>query len=75
VLADEEDALRTVAAAKKALPTFSQTSKAERIRMLKRLHAAVLAKKDALRDATIEEYGGPVLRSTWVSQFRGSVLP
>jgi acyl-CoA reductase-like NAD-dependent aldehyde dehydrogenase len=58
-----------VAAAKKALPAFSQTSKAERIAMLKRLHAAVLAQKDALRDATIEEYGGPVSRSTWVSQF------
>jgi aldehyde dehydrogenase (NAD+) len=69
VLADKEDALRAVAAAKQALPTFSQTTKAERIAMLKRLHAAVLAQKDALRDATIEEYGGPVSRSTWVSQF------
>jgi len=69
VLADKEDALRAVAAAKNALPCFSQTTKAERIAMLKRLHAAVLAKKDALRDATIEEYGGPVSRSTWVSQF------
>ena len=69
VLADKEDALRAVAAAKKALPTFSQTTKAERIAMLQRLHAAVLARKDALRDATIEEYGGPVSRSAWVSQF------
>jgi aldehyde dehydrogenase (NAD+) len=37
--------------------------------MLKRLHAAVLARSDSLRDSTIEEYGGPVSRSTWVSQF------
>lgn len=69
VLADREDALRAVAAAKRALPSFSRTTKAERIAMLKRLHAAVLARKEALRDATIEEYGGPVSRSTWVSQF------
>ena len=69
VLADRDDALRAVAAAKKALPSFSRTTKAERIAMLKRLHAAVLARKEVLRDATIEEYGGPVSRSTWVSQF------
>jgi aldehyde dehydrogenase (NAD+) len=69
VLADREDALLAVAAAKNALPSFSRTTKAERIAMLKRLHAAVLARSDALRDATIEEYGGPVSRSTWVSQY------
>ncbi|HEY4079755.1 MAG TPA: aldehyde dehydrogenase family protein [Burkholderiaceae bacterium] len=69
VLADREDALRAVAAAKRALPSFSQTSKAERVDMLKRLHAAVLSRKDALRDATVEEYGGPLSRSSWVSQY------
>ena len=69
VLADAEDALHAVAAAKQAGPAFSQTSKAERIAMLKRLHAVVLARKDELRDVTIEEYGGPLSRSSWVSQY------
>ena len=37
--------------------------------LLKRLHSAVLACGDALRDATIEEYGAPISRATWISHF------
>ena len=69
VLADRDDARRAIAAARKALPAFSRTSKAERIAMLKRLHAAVISRAEALRDATVEEYGGPVSRAAWVSQY------
>src|SRR5437879_4065465 len=68
-LADAEDTRRAIAAAKKALPPFAQTTVADRVSMLKRLHAAVLACSDALRDATIEEYGAPVSRATWISHF------
>ena len=68
-LADAEDTRRAIAAAKKAFPAFSQTSVAERVAMLKRLHSAVLACADALRDATIEEYGAPISRATWISHF------
>ncbi|ARN18698.1 aldehyde dehydrogenase family protein [Piscinibacter gummiphilus] len=68
-LGDAEDARRAVAAAHRALPGFSRTSTAERIGMLERLHDAVLARTGELRDATIEEYGGPVSRATWVSKF------
>jgi aldehyde dehydrogenase (NAD+) len=68
-LADADDTRRAIAAAKKALPAFAQTTVAERLAMLKRLHAAVLACGDALRDATIEEYGAPVSRATWISRF------
>jgi len=69
VLADQEDARRAVAAASSALPAFSRTSKAQRVAMLERLHAAVMARAEELRDATIEEYGGPVSRASWVSQY------
>jgi aldehyde dehydrogenase (NAD+) len=68
-LADAEDTRRAIAAAKKAFPAFAQTTVADRVAMLKRLHAAVLACSDALRDATIEEYGAPVSRATWISHF------
>lgn len=68
-LADAEDTRRAVNAAKRALPAFSQTAVAERVAMLKRLHAAVLERGDDLRDATILEYGAPVSRATWISHF------
>src|SRR6201996_1224935 len=69
VLADEEDAQRAVEAAKAALPAFSRTSKAQRVEMLERLHTAVIARAEALRDATIEEYGGLMSRAAWVSRY------
>src|ERR1700756_5253382 len=68
-LADAEDTRRAIAAAKKALPAFTRTTVGERVSMLKRLHAAVLACSDALRNATIEEYGAPVSRAAWISRF------
>jgi aldehyde dehydrogenase (NAD+) len=68
-LADAEDTRRAVSAAKRALPAFSRTTVQERVAMLKRLHAAVLARADEMRDATIREYGAPVSRATWISHF------
>ncbi|SFI24250.1 aldehyde dehydrogenase (NAD+) [Collimonas sp. OK307] len=68
-LADTEDTQRAVAAANRAQPAFARTTKAERIAMLTRLHAAILARADALRDATIEEYGAPVSRAAWIANF------
>ena len=68
-LADVVDTRQAIAAAKKALPAFARTTKVERIFMLKRLHAAVLARADALRDATIVEYGAPISRASWISHF------
>ena len=68
-LADAEDIRRAIAAARKALPSFAQTTVADRVAILKRLHVAVLACSDALRDATIEEYGAPFSRATWISHF------
>src|SRR5437899_6097927 len=59
-LADEEDARRAIAAAKRAFATFGRTTKEERTKILRRLHEAVSARIDDLTDAMVEEYGGVV---------------
>jgi aldehyde dehydrogenase (NAD+) len=68
-LANRDDARRAIAAAQRAQQTLSRTSKAERIDMLMRLQTAVLASTERIRDATIDEYGGPVARAQWVSEY------
>jgi aldehyde dehydrogenase (NAD+) len=42
--------------------------------MLKRLHAAVVAKEDALFEAIVEEYGAPVSRGRWMARHASNVL-
>ena len=73
-LADAQDARRAVAAAKRAFSAFSRTDRRERIDMLKRLHAAVVAKEDALFEAIVEEYGAPVSRGRWMARHASNVL-
>jgi aldehyde dehydrogenase (NAD+) len=68
-LGDQEDTRHAIAAAKEAFATFSQTGKEERITLLKRLHDTVLARADDLREATIEEYGAPLSRATWITKY------
>jgi len=58
-LGDAIDAKAAVAAAKRAFPAYSRTSKAERIALLRRLHDAVARRADVLAAAMIEEYGAP----------------
>lgn len=58
-LGDVADAKAAIAAAKRALPAYSRTSKAERIAFLRRLHDAVAARTDLLAAAMTEEYGAP----------------
>jgi aldehyde dehydrogenase (NAD+) len=64
-LADEVDTAAAVAAAKRALPAWSATSAGERIAALRRLQAAVAAKRDEMLDAVLVEYGAPV-RNEWM---------
>ncbi|NWD74285.1 aldehyde dehydrogenase family protein [Pseudomonas gingeri] len=73
-LADEQDAHAAIAAAKAAFPAFSRTTKAERLAMLQRMHAAIVAREDQLNDALIEEYGAPASRSSWMAQHAASVF-
>jgi aldehyde dehydrogenase (NAD+) len=69
VLAGRDDARRAIAAARRAQQDLRRTDKAERIDMLRRLQAAVLAHTDRIRDVTIEEYGAPLARAQWISQY------
>ena len=73
-LADEVDAEHAIAAAKAAFPAWSQTPRQERIAALKRMHAAVAARHDALLDAVIEEYGAPASRSAWMARYPADVI-
>ena len=59
-LADEEDARRAIAAAKRAFVDFGRTTKEERAKILRRLHEAVSARIDDLTNVMVEEYGGVV---------------
>lgn len=73
-LADEVDAERAIAAAKAAFPAWSRTTKAERIAVLKRMHAAVAAREDELLDAIVTEYGAPAVRGRWMAQYPADVI-
>ncbi|WP_377156581.1 aldehyde dehydrogenase family protein [Roseateles sp. UC29_93] len=68
-LAHRDDARRAVEAAMRAQPAFGRTSVAERVAMLERLQAAMLAHAEDLLEATITEYGGPVARAQWVANY------
>jgi len=73
-LADEEDARRAIAAAKRAFATFGRTTKEEREEVLRRLHAAVSARIDDLTVAMIEEYGGTALFSRMIIEAAANVF-
>jgi len=59
-LADEQDARRAIAAAKRAFASFGRTAKEERAKILRRLHEVVSAHIDDLTAAMVEEYGGTI---------------
>jgi aldehyde dehydrogenase (NAD+) len=62
-LADEDDARRAIAAAKRAFATYGRSTREERAKILRHLHDAVAAHIDDLTDAMVEEYGGTVMFS------------
>ncbi len=68
-LGDQEDARRAIAAAKRALPAYAQTTKAERITLLRKLHDAMQEGLGRLTDAIIEEYGAPAARAAWMAGY------
>ena len=73
-LAEEEDARTAIAAAKRAFPAFSRTSRAERIALLRRMHAAMKARREDLLEAIVEEYGAPVSRAGFMADHPANVL-
>jgi aldehyde dehydrogenase (NAD+) len=74
-LGDVTDTRRAIAAAKRAFPTFSRTTKQQRIELLRRLHAAVAARVDELTEAVVLEYGGPIaLKARWTQAAAANFL-
>jgi aldehyde dehydrogenase (NAD+) len=67
-LGDITDTQNAIAAAKKALKSFSKTTKAERLSYLEKMYQAVLKRKQDLISVMVEEYGGPVLFSSASAQ-------
>ncbi|MDH0866219.1 aldehyde dehydrogenase family protein [Mitsuaria sp. GD03876] len=68
-LGRREDARRAIEAAMRAQATFGRSTVVARVALLERLRDAMLANADALREASILEYGGPMARSQWVAQY------
>lgn len=62
-LGDVEDTRTAIAAAKRAFKTFSRTTKAERIALLRTLHDAVAAGLYDMKAAMILEYGAPAMQA------------
>jgi aldehyde dehydrogenase (NAD+) len=58
--ADEQDARRAIAAAKRAFGSFGRTTKEDRAKILCRLHEVISAHIDNLTAAMVEEYGGTI---------------
>lgn len=73
-LADAVDAERAVAAAKRAFPAQARTDKAERAAVLDRLAEAMAARREALIDAIVEEFGAPVTLAGWMADHAASVF-
>jgi len=73
-LADEEDARRGIAAAKRAFASFGRTTKEERAKILRRLHEVVSARVDELTAVMVEEYGGTAVFSGMLMEAAANVF-
>jgi aldehyde dehydrogenase (NAD+) len=73
-LGNADDTRAAIAAAKRALPAMSRTSKADRIAMLHRLSAAVRARTDDLTAAMTDEYGAPAYFTGFSVQNTASIF-
>ena len=73
-VADEEDARRAIAAAKRAFASFGRTTKEERAKTLRRLHEVVSAHIDELTAAMVEEYGGTAVFSGMLMEAAANVF-
>lgn len=69
VLGNEQDMNAAIIAASAALPSFSQTSREQRMDYLHQLHDALMERLDDLQEATTIEYGATVQRSRWSNQY------
>lgn len=73
-LADENDALQAIAAAKAAFPAFAASSVAQRLALLEKMFHALQQCADELHEAVREEYGAPASRSQWMATYPADVI-
>src|ERR1700751_6080629 len=73
-LADEEDARRAIAAAKRAFASFGRTTKEERAKIIRRLHEGVSAHADDLTAVMVVEYGGTAVFSGMLMEAAANVF-
>ena len=73
-LGDEVDARAAIAAAKRVFPSFSKSTKAQRIAWLNAMAAAIELRSEELNDAIVMEYGAPSARSAFMVGHAVSVL-
>jgi len=71
-LGAEADVNAAVAAAKAAFPSFSQTSKEERIALLEKILAGLAARQEDFAKAITEEMGAPAWLSTMAQSAMGA---
>ncbi|MDO6405671.1 aldehyde dehydrogenase family protein [Pantoea phytobeneficialis] len=73
-LADENDALQAIAAAKAAFADFSRLSVADRLALLANMVEVLQQSEEALHEAIREEYGAPASRSQWMARYPADVV-
>ena len=73
-LADEDDTLRAIAAAKTAFPAWSRTTREERIAVLERMYLAVQAREADLLEALVTEFGAPSARAHWMAAWPAQTI-
>lgn len=66
-LGDVDDVRAAIAAAKRAFPCMSKSTKVDRKAMLNRLADALEIRRADLIETIIEEYGAPISRSSWMA--------
>ncbi|WP_228377662.1 aldehyde dehydrogenase family protein [Chryseobacterium gallinarum] len=69
LLGNEQEMEAAIVAASAALPSFSQTSREQRMDYLQQLHDALMERLDDLQEVTTTEYGATVQRSRWSNQY------
>ncbi|WP_370900102.1 aldehyde dehydrogenase family protein [Chryseobacterium gossypii] len=73
-LGNEQDILDAIESAKRALPSFSQTTKVQRMQYLQDLHDSIMERIDDLQQATIDEYGATVERALWSNRYAAEIF-
>lgn len=73
-MSTEADVLKAIESAKNAMEHFSQSSVQQRKVYLQNLYDALIEEVDALKEATVEEYGASEQRAMWSNQYAADIF-